>query len=570
MKRKEQSQHGVHKSRRCANRYADLSVHPFQDALVKRVCDARQCSGTSFVWNDDPGLGKTRSIGRYMEILEKEIKPHMNILQVFASSNAITMQEHYYEIGLSGPSQLQIAKLPRIAKDVENNHTVRMVCTHKTLKQLIFSDQLIGFARTLPKKTMVVLYVDEVHSIIFNKSSRKLQVEKFRQAIDLIEKDKKHGVRVFVHGASAKMTVPPMSLLEMFFGRNFKCMSMTDEEASKFRIDIVGEQPKPPTSFILVQMESPLQYPKQFVKDFQQLVELILMYLISPEDDCRKKKEIKTNVTKQIDLIVGRLPCLRFGASLFERTAKIEMNMIEGNGNRSSESRMMHPSVLVSCDNKNISESFVNDISELQGSDGILSFDCFDLRSKIQNTSDLNARNNKKDQITQKFVAQNGPVFTIISETQRKSTNEFGKDYHIVVAVDGPCDKPSAKQYLARLGRLPLESGDYVPKAFGAYHLKSEWADELRSALNTKFVPTIEGKREFLKNIEDTITLNGVNAKSVLKQYDEIIEDPMKQEELRNSYNQNNHVRVLDEEEDEEEGDEDEDEDEDETQKFNG
>ena len=161
------------------------------------------------------------------------------------------------------------------------------------------------------------MYVDEIHTLINAGEKRVAQIKLFREGVELMES--KFQVKFFLHGATARITLPPKSQLEKFFGRSVETVSMTSEESSSFRDDIFGLHPHPPTAFEQIVMPTPFKNPQYFTKSFERLQLSILKYCVLPPNTTKHVKGAsKSEVSAEIDRIVGRLPCTDVGKCLPE------------------------------------------------------------------------------------------------------------------------------------------------------------------------------------------------------------------------------------------------------------
>lgn len=146
-----------------------------------------------------------------------------------------------------------------------------------------------------------------------------------------------------------------------------------------------------------------------------------------------------------------------------------------------------YPGVLISCSNYSATKAIADKFQVLTSvfEDDEESGKVHDLREKglkLYNNACSTILDMNKD-----VKAQKGPVFALIQPSQRKSTNMFASNCHVVHAIDGSTDAETAdgqsiNQLLGRISRAtPLQDEELIPARLQAYAWSCEWAIDVRS-----------------------------------------------------------------------------------------
>ena len=506
------------------DRYREPVVHASQNAVFLRIKDAIFKHTNSVLLNDDPGHGKTRIQGKVMSFYDGFYKKRNKgeyVLQISVVGNKNMPKEHYIDLGMNSYSLLVNSQMNSMIQELKQHRYVRTFMSFAMARTLFFGNArdekkneshgrmqvLYEFCeklKELPSQTMVIFYFDEVHSFVGRKKK-----ELIEDAWAEIQKACGKGIQFRAHGITA--TLPSKSkasidalLLAKNPKRSVEHLKMTQVEQDMFRTDMFKFKPKPLTSKNIEkrQLCSPHDDPifmKNYQEDFKHICTLFLglLALYSSSFKLEAGKELKHYTTplrqKLTRLLEKIVACIfidifseKIGGYLMKSTGKIGMARYNKATASPGPQFDGYPGVLISCSNysgtKAIADKFQVLTSVLEDDEEFGKV--HDLREKglkLYNNASSTILDMNKD-----VQAQKGPVFALIQPSQRKSTNMFASNCHVVHAIDGSTDADTAdgqsiNQLLGRISRAtPLQDGELIPAQLQAYAWSCEWADHVR------------------------------------------------------------------------------------------
>lgn len=540
-----------------------IQIHSSQDANITR-CKALG-GKQSIIFNDEPGFGKTRQVGVWMNHVEESFSKKTNqLLQIFVSQDLQNMQEQFCGIGLAELVKLIASQMTpncNIVKGLKQLYNCRAMMSHKMLKNILFGDKALQnpdgtykyddemrhylnqFFSALSSQSYVVFFVDEVHTFI--NGMKNGQLESVRQIVYFVKKE--YNITITFHGVSATAPESLNDSLGKFFGRHFHRIKMTEDEMDQFRNDNT-RGPPPPEQYEIIELANPLKY-KTLKPQIDQLCDEILLYaliinmseekhnnILFGKDDDTDVPEKKDKLKKKRMLLGRHIYHQRLyriiawlatetptsGGKILELLKdRIPLQVYdEESGEFSASSQMLHPGVVVGCAKPKLAleiEERLRNIgadSEIPSDDKITFHDIRFLKS----WNDLERKHEKMfdDVKSQARGKHTGPVAGLIDQSQFKATNKFAKNIHRILLIDGPRDLDprtkfgrEAKQLRGRISRpTDYKRDDLMPEEFKAYHLVSSWVETARALLkqDKQFDMSMEN---FLEKMDTHLNTSG-------------------------------------------------------------
>lgn len=492
----------------------ELETHWTQDAVAQR---ATSIENQSFVLTDDKGYGKTRTIGKIMESkedLRQQRKAQNCMLQIFVTPSRHALKQQFADLKLDRSSvvPLSVVDKPAFHNKLMNKRVMRIVMTTQMVRQIFFGTtnteaKFDRFVRALPQKTVVVFYIDELHSFAKRASSR--LIDNMHAAIKRC--NTRFKTKLFLHGMSATLPTELDDHVTHFFHRSFVRVQMTPQEKSEFHADVIG-QPPAPDGYHKIELGSPIGS-QTMAGLVTKLRAAVLWYAVAiratdaehnafratgaePPGKLRRSRFImaRMQMQKHLSTIVCDLAFERH-ALLGQQVRHRVATRRYADGAFEAEPVPRWPGVLLSCSSPFLT-SMVKEQMESRAQDAYNQnaqpFTFFDVcasdkRTDPQQTDEVVEQNFNAAVEAVRTQHTNGPTFAMITQTQRVGVNDFAKNFHVVVALDrARGDEESLSQYRGRVGRAAtFQDGDLVPAAFEAFLIYSSWVQRMRDILAT-------------------------------------------------------------------------------------